>query len=1197
MQDAPLTPLEVELLWRQLAADERGNALLLRPFEGIDTGIDTGINTGSDSNTRRSRLAAAPPPLFDIRGLALDAFGASSSTSTSGSTSTTRPPATTPPSPAPPSPAETLRLNGGRKRRANASANEADFDSDSFLTWDFRDSKTLAAAGDPAALLFGAGCFAGDQWQQPQLQAQPAFSQPASASAYSAALSSGNPFSFDFSMPLDFESEMESELASDSAVNQLDFDTLLSQMTSPHLQQQQLQEETSLFDIRNVQRPPSPSRSSFGGGLATATSSAAAQSALKFRPEVSTTSAFSFFPPPVPPPPFGFNFGGTTTTTTTTTTLPPSNHHIHRRSSAADMMLNKTIKDPGKSAGTNTSTRRRRTSPRLSSALKGSMSSSSSITSLDYSVFSGSSSGAGGGGSSLGESSPDMMTTDDEELELRRMVSEFSMLPNNIDIEPSSLSTVDTTAALDFNSFLNYNMNEAGYYPFQFGSSSAGMNPFLIDSGRTDMMGILTDDSPLLRNSEMIVGTPTLSNLNFQQFMDSANINFSQQDFNSSPVKIENIDVSLLEASSSAPPLAGNAKPKKPRSLPKNPRKRPTSSREMSATPKPEDFQNESDGDDFAVGGGGPSHLGSSIINRNKKSTTSSQVPGTVNRRAVKEPIKCITCNSPIAILELRGTVVGIEYHPDVNCINCQPQLTTTSSTSASSSKGGGSSAKQNKSAASNKGKKKRTATTAASASTTTSTSAHILATVSTCIYHTFPCLVCKVILGQGTINETTTPTLSPTSTASLKSTAKSTTASMVCIPCDTKYLFCSECGGGGKQRTGKYRPRGLFPNGRKTCSLPHVRIGTAEVLYRVYDCSAVVEAVAGAGNIASGGGSGGGGGGGGGAKCGRQVLEGIRDVLFDCHVGLYAVPGVLDGFDGEEVEGFFGNGEGGGGGGGGGLDGVFMGVKKVWEECVYNVLIRGNSGGGGGGATTAALTSSGVSRKLYLTTAWIEKMYRMKSKTVVGKKKKESSSSVGGSAAAAAAASSAIGGIVGGSWMSKLDSLDPSVCAPLGFGDDVIKLESCFSNHGVGVVDDDDLDEEPLDFGEDRTFVSFSVVEWNQQTGSLFIYQMTPRTVNQTNVDSYRDSLRQTIQQIESDPSYSKYPPLKHIWCWTPKVMHSKLKGIPEWMGFVPIDQYLKEKGNRGVVSRDEFMVDDFAPVQEDGVVVYACSVKNIIQ
>ncbi|KAI8915366.1 hypothetical protein DFJ77DRAFT_365548, partial [Powellomyces hirtus] len=48
----------------------------------------------------------------------------------------------------------------------------------------------------------------------------------------------------------------------------------------------------------------------------------------------------------------------------------------------------------------------------------------------------------------------------------------------------------------------------------------------------------------------------------------------------------------------------------------------------------------------------------------------------------------------------------------------------------------------------------------------------------------------------------------------------------VVCALCKAKYSLCTECGGGGTFRTGKWRPIELFPVGRKTCSLSHLRVG-----------------------------------------------------------------------------------------------------------------------------------------------------------------------------------------------------------------------------------------------------------------------------------------------------------------------------------------------------------------------------------
>ncbi|KNC96787.1 uncharacterized protein SPPG_07993 [Spizellomyces punctatus DAOM BR117] len=56
-----------------------------------------------------------------------------------------------------------------------------------------------------------------------------------------------------------------------------------------------------------------------------------------------------------------------------------------------------------------------------------------------------------------------------------------------------------------------------------------------------------------------------------------------------------------------------------------------------------------------------------------------------------------------------------------------------------------------------------------------------------------------------------------------------------ICASCRVKYKFCTECGGGGKFRTGKYRPVELFASNRRTCLLSHVRLGGAPVTYEVY--------------------------------------------------------------------------------------------------------------------------------------------------------------------------------------------------------------------------------------------------------------------------------------------------------------------------------------------------------------------------
>ncbi|KAI9193150.1 uncharacterized protein BJ171DRAFT_532560 [Polychytrium aggregatum] len=60
-----------------------------------------------------------------------------------------------------------------------------------------------------------------------------------------------------------------------------------------------------------------------------------------------------------------------------------------------------------------------------------------------------------------------------------------------------------------------------------------------------------------------------------------------------------------------------------------------------------------------------------------------------------------------------------------------------------------------------------------------------------------------------------------------------------LCKTCEQKYQFCTECGGGGRRRTGKWRPKELFSENKKTCNLQHIRIGKdVAVKYVVFNIS-----------------------------------------------------------------------------------------------------------------------------------------------------------------------------------------------------------------------------------------------------------------------------------------------------------------------------------------------------------------------
>jgi hypothetical protein len=163
-------------------------------------------------------------------------------------------------------------------------------------------------------------------------------------------------------------------------------------------------------------------------------------------------------------------------------------------------------------------------------------------------------------------------------------------------------------------------------------------------------------------------------------------------------------------------------------------------------------------------------------------------------------------------------------------------------------------------------------------------------------------CEVCRSSLGHGG--------LAPHDSASEIKTE------YVCSDCGDKYMFCSECGGGGKQRTGKWRPRELFEQGRRTCSLPHIRVGAAEVHYKVIKVQDLTS----------------------------EILQGIQDVFFDCLLSLYCVPSVMTNSKYESFE------------------SIKEEIEKLWLTSVLDVL-----------------TNNVLNGQKYITVAWIQKRHRNK--------------------------------------------------------------------------------------------------------------------------------------------------------------------------------------------------------------------------
>ncbi|KAJ3147682.1 hypothetical protein HDU86_007931 [Geranomyces michiganensis] len=92
--------------------------------------------------------------------------------------------------------------------------------------------------------------------------------------------------------------------------------------------------------------------------------------------------------------------------------------------------------------------------------------------------------------------------------------------------------------------------------------------------------------------------------------------------------------------------------------------------------------------------------------------------------------------------------------------------------------------------------------------------------------------------------------------------------AEILCASCKSKYRLCTECGGGGRFRTGKYRPVELFAQNRRTCSLSHVRIGGAPLFFEMYSAPSELT---------------------------EKLIAESRDVHMDGFFGLYMCPEIIE--------------------------------------------------------------------------------------------------------------------------------------------------------------------------------------------------------------------------------------------------------------------------------------------------------------
>lgn len=298
-----------------------------------------------------------------------------------------------------------------------------------------------------------------------------------------------------------------------------------------------------------------------------------------------------------------------------------------------------------------------------------------------------------------------------------------------------------------------------------------------------------------------------------------------------------------------------------------------------------------------------------------------------------------------------------------------------------------------------------------------------------------------------------------------------------VCADCGDKYMFCSECGGGGKQRTGKWRPKELFENGRRTCSLPHIRVGTAEVHYKVIPIKDLT----------------------------TEILQGIQDVFFDCLISLYCVPNVM-------MTSKFGT-----------FDAIKAEIEQLWLNSVLDVL-----------------THKVLMGQKYITVAWIQKRHRNKG---VGKPNAMKDSVP---------------------WLQKLG------------------LSGIIS--GATRTGNEDED--------NQCFVAFSIAEWDVASQSIFLAQMAPRSVFLKTMDGYVDLIKNCVAAIHNQANESQIAKPTHIWCWA-KPDHARLQSIPIRLKFMPREDYLGINPKLAAESLDR---PDYEPLQAEGTVIYASSVKPFV-
>lgn len=200
--------------------------------------------------------------------------------------------------------------------------------------------------------------------------------------------------------------------------------------------------------------------------------------------------------------------------------------------------------------------------------------------------------------------------------------------------------------------------------------------------------------------------------------------------------------------------------------------------------------------------------------------SSSSAASRKLKKLLFERQITCQSCNTAMCKLLLRGTAdeLGVGYDPFYQCAKCVPPVPPAASTSAgASSSGTGNYGIGNSASGYGSGSGGFTGSgLRMSRKRTRQTEDTSLPTV---------CDVCIRTIGRGGL------------VPRIRDHPLSFAVEVICTKCSGKYSRCSDCGGGsGRVGVGKWRAKELFEPGRKTCRLPHVRLGGGELELSVWE-------------------------------------------------------------------------------------------------------------------------------------------------------------------------------------------------------------------------------------------------------------------------------------------------------------------------------------------------------------------------